>query len=281
MQTVKIVTDSGCDLDSTVAAAHGITIVPLVLNFGKQTYTDDQITREEFWSRMGGPEHPQTSQPSSGAFYSVFKPLVEAGHKVVCLTLTSKHSGTYNSAWAAAQEFGGDVVAFDSQTLSLGLGYMALRAAQAAGEGAEISDIIPLLESIRERLKLFILLDTIENLRRGGRANALMPVLDQVMRALQIKPMLTMVEGELKLFGTPRSFDKGVQRLREAILTRTPAEMLIVVHTRIPEVATSFAHDLAQATGFHEGSILIGEAGPVLATHAGAGVLAAAVVPQE
>lgn len=280
MQTVKIVTDSGSDLDPAIAAANDITIVPLVLNFGKQTYTEDQITREEFWVRMGGPDHPQTSQPSSGAFYAAFKPLVETGHQVICLTLTSKHSGTYNSAWAAAQEFGGNVVAFDSQTLSLGLGYMALRAAQAAREGAKVADIISLLESIRERLKLFILLDSIENLRRGGRANALMPVLDRVMRALQIKPMLTMVEGELKLFSTPRSFEKGVQRLQEAIVAHTPAEMLIVVHTRIPELAASFTHSLGQATGFPEGEILMGEAGPVIATHAGAGVLAAAVVPQ-
>ncbi len=126
MSSIRIVVDNSCDISPSVAKELSITVVPLVVNFGKETYLDTELTREEFWKKASEGCHPQTSQPPVGAFIEAYKPLVEAGHEVICLTITGKHSGTYNSAWVAAQEFEGRVSVVDSLSLSWGLGWQAL-----------------------------------------------------------------------------------------------------------------------------------------------------------
>ena len=279
MPKIAIVTDSGCDLPKALQEQHGIHVVPLVVRFGTEVYLDGPLTLDEFWNKVQrGPSHPETSQPSSGMFEEAFAPLVGQGYRVLCPVITSKHSGTFNSAYAASLSFPGQVAVFDTLSLSLGQGYQAIAAAQAAADGNSLEEIIALLESIRARTHLFIGLDTIEYLRRGGRADQIIPVLERVVRVLKIKPLLELADGQLKLLGAARSHEKSRQRIQEEVIRYGPAEMLIAAHTRCADEVSVFAQALAERLDFPFEQVMIAEAGPALSSHAGPGVMAAAIV---
>jgi DegV family protein with EDD domain len=282
MPKIAVVTDTGADLTPELCAQYGITTVPLVVRFGEEVYLDGQLSVDEFWKKaQQAPPYPQTSQPATGMFEEAFAKLIEQGNHVLCLTITSKHSGTLNSAYAAAQNFPGQVTVFDTLSLSLAQAYQAITAARAAAEGKSIEEILAQLESIRARTHLFILLDTIEYLRRGGRADQIIPVLEQVVRVLRIKPLLELVDGQLKLLGAARSREKGLERIQQEIANHAPAEMLIVVHTRQAEAASGFAHALAERIHFPPEQVMVTETGAALSSHAGPGVIAAAIVQQK
>ena len=256
-----------------------ITVVPLIVRFGPEEYDDGELSVEEFWEKAAGPHHPQTSQPPVGAFEKAFERLTARGKQVLCLTLTKKHSGTFNAAHLAAQRFGEAVEVFDSLSFSLGLGLQALAAAQAARAGRSIEEILALLEGMRTRMRLTIVLDTLENLRRGGRADAFIAIVDRMTQALNIKPVVNVVEGQLRLLGAARSFQGGLKRVLHLVEQLGPLEHLAVVHTRYREKAEQVADWLAERTGFPRGRIWIRETGAVLASHAGAGVLGVLAVP--
>lgn len=282
MSRVAIVTDSACDLSKALQEKHGITVVPLVIRFGQEVYLYGQITLEQYWEKVSEGTHPpETSQPSAGQFEQAFAPLVEKGYHVLCLTVTSKHSGTFNSAYAASQSFPGKVTVFDTLAISLGHGYQVIAAAEAAAAGRSVEDILVMLESIRARTHMVICLDTIEFIRRGGRADKLIPALDRMTRVFKIKVLLHVVAGELKPMGVARSRAKSVLRMKDDIARHGPAEMLIVAHTRLPDEVASLAESLAEQEGFPLHDILVGEVGPALSSHAGPYALAAAIVPRE
>jgi len=281
MPRIAIVTDSGCDLSPALQERYGVHVVPLVVRFGSETFLDGQLTAEEFWDKvLRGTAHPETSQPSAGMFEEAFAACVEQGAQVLCLTITSKHSGTYNSAFAASQSFPGQVTIFDTLSLSLGQGYQAIIAAQAAASGKDLPEILRQLERVRAATHLYIALDTIEYLSRGGRADSIIPTLERVARVLNIKPVLELVDGQLKFLGVDRSHDKSVQRIRQEVARRSPAEMLVVVHTRQSEEASALASKLAADLQFPAEQVLVAEAGPALSSHAGPGVVAAAIAQQ-
>lgn len=279
---VHIVTDSGCDLPTAIIETLKITVVPLIVRFGSEVYQDGQLSREEFWNKAtSAPPYPQTSQPSIGAFEETFERLTADGSSVVCLTITGKHSGTYNTAWAASQRFPGLVHVIDTASLSLGQGLQVLAAARAAAAGRIAEEIVALITDLRQRVKLFILLDTIEYLRRGGRADGLIPILDRMVRALHVKPLLTLVDGRLSPLTLARSHSHGLARLKQEIERLMPVEHLAVVHSRFAEAATDIAQKLAQLTGLSSSDLLVVETGPVLASHAGPKVIGVAAVHGE
>jgi DegV family protein with EDD domain len=279
MPRIAVVTDSGCDLPKSLQDQYNITTVPLIVRFGEEQFLEHELTRERFWEKASqAPPYPATSQPSAGQFEAAFAPLIEGGHHVLCLTITSKHSGTFNSAYVASQTFPDQVTVFDTLSLSLMQGYQAILAAQAAGEGRSLDEILHLLESTRSRTHLFIGLDTIEYLRRGGRADALMPFIERVARVFNIKPILQVIDGELKLLGAPRSTQKAGQRMQQEVAVRAPAEMVSAIHIRANDTVHAFAKALADSVDFPAAQVMIGEAGPVLSCQGGPGVLAAGVV---
>lgn len=281
MNSVRVVTDSAADLPADMAAELEIAVVPLVIRFGTEIYLDGQLSQEEFWQKVEeGSHHPGTSQPSVGAFEEVFARLIEAGHQVLCLALTSKHSGTFSSACVAAQRFGEKVRVMDSLSLSMGQGLQVLAAAQAALQGIKLDEIVKQVEHIRERLRLFILLDTVEYLRRGGRADSLIPLLSRVTEFLKIKPILDIKDGRLNLHTLIRTYERGLNHIKEEVARLKPLESLAVLHIRCEEIAREMAHALAEKLDFPLERILIGEAGPVLAVHGGPHVLGVIVVPQ-
>lgn len=272
-QIVHIVTDSSCDLPSQLVQEFEIEVVPLTVHFGTDTYRDGELSAEEFWEKASGPHHPKTSQPSVGTLEEVFERLVAQGKQVLCLTVTGKHSGTFNAAHLAAQRFGEAVEAFDSLSLSLGLGLQTLAAARAARAGCSMQDILALLKDLGTRMHLTIVLDTLENLRRGGRADGFIAVVGRMTRALNIKLIVNLVEGQLQPLGVARSFTRGLRHVLNLVEQMAPLEHLAVVHTRKRGTAEEMADWLAERTRFPKERIWVRETGAALATHAGPGVI--------
>ena len=280
-ELIRIVTDSSCDLPRRLVERLKIAVVPLIVRFGPEVYTDGGLSVEEFWQKSAGLHYPQTSQPSVGTFERIFERLVVRGKQVLCLTITGKHSGTFNAARLAAQRFGEAVRVFDSWSLSLGLGFQAVAAAQAAQAGRSMHEILARLEDTRARIRVTIVLDTLEYLRRGGRADGFIPIVDRMARALNIKPVINVAEGQLRLLTAARSFQGGLRRVQGLVERLGPLEHLAVVHTRRREVAEELADRLAECIGFARDRIWVLETGAVLASHAGPGVIGVLALPIE
>jgi DegV family protein with EDD domain len=273
--TVRIVTDSTCDLSHAEADSLGIIVVPLSVSFGPEVYYDGQLSHDEYWEKAKGPFWPKTSQPPPGAFEKVFARYVEAGYDVVCVTLLSRYSGAYGTASAAAGRFGGRVSVVDSGSVSTGLAWQAIAAAEAAAQGRGREEIVDHVRDMARRIRFYAMLDTIENVRRGGRLSRLMPIMDRLMRVFDLKMVLVMADGELSLVGAARSYEGAVERVQDDTLARAPLEKIAVFHTRAPERASAFADTLADLTGLDRDQIRVVEGGPVLACHAGPKVLGA------
>ena len=279
MCALRIVVDDGCEVPPELVARYRMEVVPLVVRFGEEVHDDGTITIDEFWSKARTIAHPQTSQPSSGVFQEIFEELVDGGDEVLCITITSKHSGTFNSAWVASQQFPGKVTVFDSLFVSWGSGGLAVKAAEMAEAGEPLPAILERLEVYRDNVQMPILLNTIEYIRRGGRADRLIPMLEKVLQVFNIKPVLTFIDGELKILGTVRSYEKGLCRVLDIMAERAPYETLAVLHTRQLDAALDFADRLAERVDHPRESIYVTEVGPVLATHAGPQVMAAIGLP--
>jgi DegV family protein with EDD domain len=243
------------------------------------TYHDRELSAEIFWEKAAGPFHPQTSQPPVGAFEEVFRRLVAQGNQVLCLTITGKHSGTYNAARLAAQHFGEAATVFDSHSISLGLGMQGLAAAQAVRDGRSMEEVLALLEDLRARTRLLIILDTLEYLKQGGRAAAFIAVASRMTRALNIKVIINVMDGQLRLLGAVRSFESGLRRVSNLVGEMGPLDHLAVVHTRRLPDAEATADRLAERTHVLRENVLVREAGAALAAHAGPGVIGVLAVP--
>jgi len=270
---IRVVTDSGADVPPEVARRLQITVVPMLISFGGETFDDHELTADEFWRRAHGFVPPQTSQPPTGAFIMAFEQLVSQGYDVICITFTSTLSGCYNSAWSAASRFGGHVTVIDSRSISLAAGWQVMRAAELALQGATKAEILAAVESTKERTRVYIQIDSVEFIRRGGRLGALMPTIDRMIRALSIKPILNMGDGQLRLLGAARSTVRGLARIATELATLGSLEMVQVMHIRAEQAANWVAREIATSTRFALERIGIGEAGQVLACHGGEGVV--------
>ena len=278
---IRVVTDSSCDLPRDVMERHGIDVVPLFVHFGDQTFRDGELPSEAYWAKASGPDQARTSQPPVGVFEEHFERLVAGGRRALCLTLTGAHSGTLNAARLAAQRFGEAVRIFDSQSLSLGLGLQVLFAAQAAEAGRSMQEILSQLEDLRSRLHLTIVLDTLDSLRQGGRADAFIAMADRMTQLLNIKAIVNFVEGRVQLLTAARSFRGGLKRILSLVDQLGPLEHLAVVHARRLEGAEQMVDWLAEQTGFGRERIWLRETGPVLASHAGAGAVGVLAIPER
>jgi len=279
MNSVRIVADSGCDLSPALAAQYQITIVPVFVRFGEEMISSDDLTNDEFWQRAKvAAEAPGTSSPAPGTFHRVFQKLVDAGHDVVCLTLPGKHSGTFNAAWLAAEEFGDRVRVVDTGSFSVGMGLQVLAAAREALAGHSAEFVQHAAESLRARTSIVFVLDTLEWVRRGGRLDRIIPMIDRVARTLHVKPVLEMSNGEFHLVGVTRSTRSALQRLEEELRARLPIEAVAAAYTRGCEVASELACRMASMLNLRESDVMIVEAGPAFAAHAGPKAVGAALI---
>lgn len=270
--SIRIVTDSNCDLPQEIIEKHGITVVPMYINIGAMSYLDGvEMSRQEFYEGLADFDaHPMTSVPGPGQFLEVYQQLAaEGASQILSIHIGSSLSAVINSARLAAEEPGTiPVTAFDSGNLTLGTGLQAVMAAEAAAEGRSMAEIVAMLENLRERTYCFAALDTLEFLRRSGRLTRFQSSLGSV---LQLKPILKMHGGEVEMERV-RTRARAIERVIELVEELGPLEELTLVHTHAPDRSEALrrrARDLFPSTG----APMSAEVTPVIGAHIGPGAV--------
>ena len=276
--TVAIVTDTACDLSMDRATTAGVTLVPLIVRFGDvEQKAVVELSVPAFYTRLLAPgsPHPSTAACSPGDFVAAFgKRLSGGADAVVCLTVGSRLSATYKAALIARDLLPtGQVHVVDTETATMCQGLLVLLAAEAAAAGERAEAIVRLLEARRADSRLFVMLDTLEYLRRGGRISAAQAAIGSV---LSVKPIITIADGVVETLDKPRTLGRARARLLEMLAER-PVERLSVVHSMAPGI-DAFRADAVAATGVAAAGVITELIGPSVAPHAGPGAFGASVL---
>jgi len=270
--TVRIVTDSSCDLPQGMADALGIRIVPLSIRFGDTEYIDrTTITATEFWSKCAAsPTLPETAAPSPGQFEETYRSLAaEGATAIVVVSLSSDLSATMQSAELAARAVapGIDVRIVDSRNASMGLGLTVLACAELAATGASADEVVARAQSVIPRTRVFAALDTLDNLKKGGRIGGAKAMLATVM---SIKPLISITNGLVAEAGKQRTRSKALTHLVDILRNQeVPIERLSVLNAQCADVDAF----VAMVKEVYSGEIIIGDIGAVIGTHAGQGTI--------
>ncbi|MCI8468173.1 MAG: DegV family protein [Eggerthellaceae bacterium] len=214
---VRIIVDSGSDMELAYAAEHGVWVIPLKVAFADGEFAQDiDLSREDFYARLvESDDIPSTSQVPPVEFQRAFDSAVAAGDDVVCVCLSSKLSGTYDSACAAAAAHPGRVFVVDSMNATIGERLLAERAIALRDEGLGAQAIAEQLEAERGDICLLGLLDTLEFLKKGGRISSATAAVGGL---LSIKPVVSVVDGEVVMVGKARGSKQGNNLLRQKIV---------------------------------------------------------------
>ena len=213
---VKLVVDSACDLEKAEADARGITLMPLLIRFGEDEYEDGvTLSHREFFEKLiETSELPKTSQINEYRFEEAFKTLTADGSEVVCITISSKLSGTYSSAVKAAKKFGSMVYVVDSLNACIGERILVDYADRLVKAGESAKEIVKKLEESKGKIHLLAVLDTLQYLRKGGRISSVTALAGEM---LSIKPVISVVKGEVKLVGKALGSKKGNNLLNRLV----------------------------------------------------------------
>jgi len=272
IMAVKIVTDSSADLPAELVQELGITVVPLYLRFGEEVYRDRvDINEDEFYERLThDPRHPSTTQPTPQDFVDVYQKLSKEADGIVSIHISGKLSGTCNSALQAKEliEKGCPIEVVDSQTLTMGLGLISIAAAAAAKAGGGLQEVLAEARQAIPNIHLLGLLDTLEYVYRGGRIGKATQLLGSI---LNLKPLLSLQDGETVPAGRARTRFKGMDRLFDFAKNAVNIEDLAVVYNTTPEEAQSLAERIGSI--FAREKIRIARVGPMLGVHMGPGAL--------
>ena len=280
--SVKIVVDSTADLLPQAAAR--VKIIPLTIRFGDREFIDGvTIDSKKFYEMLvENDELPTTSQANPAVFEEAFTEAVEQGHEVVCITCSSKLSGTYQSAVIAAEEFSGKVFVVDSKTIALGSAILTQYALELLDKGFSAEEIAWKLMQKRDKVRLIAMLDTLEYLKKGGRISKTVAFAGGL---LNIKPVICIEDGEIKMLGKARGSKQGnnllVQEIRKAggVDFRKP---LLLGYTGLSD--SLLQKYIADSAALWEGNteqLPVRIVGSVVGTHAGPGAVAVAFFSAE
>ena len=270
--TIRIVTDSASDISLEEAEDLGIEIVPLSVRFGEAEYTDlVDLSVSDFYQKMSESDLlPSTAAPSPGAFEAAFKKCAEAGAEgVICINLSLALSATGQAAQLAADALADTlpVKCIDSKSITCGLGTIIRKAADAAKNGESMDEIISLVENLASRTRIFATLDTLENLKKGGRIGGAKAMLGTM---LQFKPCLDLSSGEVVEAGRQRTRKKSLIWLKEVLEGESEISELSIIHGDAPDVE-EFATLISDIVPKEQ--IRINQLGAVIGTHGGPRVL--------
>ena len=269
--TIRIVTDSASDISLEEAASLNIEVVPLSIRFGESEYIDlIDLSVSDFYARMAESDLlPSTAAPSPGAFEAAFKRCQEAGADgVICINLSLALSATGQAAQLAADAFSEilPVRCIDSKSISSGLGTIIRRAAAAAANGQSMDEIEALVENLAKRTRIFATLDTLDNLKKGGRIGGATAMVGTM---LQFKPCLDLSSGEVVEAGRQRTRKKSLLWLREVLESAGSVEDLCIIHGDAPDVQ-EFEDSISDLV---PDGIRVNQLGAVIGTHGGPRVL--------
>lgn len=266
-QQVKIVTDSTSDIPLDLAARLGIAIVPLSVTVGDKTYRDAyEITPKEFYEKLPGLKTlPTTSQPPIPLFEQAYSEALRDGLNVISIHISSKLSGTFNSASVAAQNFPtGRIKVIDSKLVTAALGLIVIKAAEMAQEGKDMETIEREVYDMIDRTYIFATADTLEYLHKGGRIGGLRSLFGTI---LAVKPIFQVKNGELVPYQNVRTKRKALERIAELTKEMGPIEKLAIAHADSPGEAGELANMVAAAYPLKD--IYESYIGPVVGAHAG------------
>ncbi len=275
---VYIVTDSTCDIPRDLIDQYGITVVPLSIAFGDESFRDGiDLPADDFYARLQSTKAlPTTSQPPPALFQHAYEHLITRG-EVVSIHLSHKFSGTIETARTVAAELAPDkITVVDSGVVSMALGLCVIAAAKKAQAGGTRAECAAAAESVGRRIKLLVAFESLEYLRRGGRIGRASAFVGGL---LKLKPVLTVKDGEAHPVARVRSRQKALDELLTLAITSDRIDDIVVLHTTTPEEAESLAARLRQSCPGVP--LLVGRFGPVLGVHGGPGMLGLAVVESE
>ena len=274
--TVRVVTDSTSDITQAEAQRLGIVVVPLNIHFGAEQLRDGiDIQPAEFFRRLVASKTlPKTSQPSAGVFLEVYQQLAQETDQILSVHISGKLSGTLNSARAARDALGGRarVEVLDSLTVSWPLGLAARMAQEVAAAGKSLEECADAARDAVARTNIVFVLDTLEYLQKGGRIGRARAWIGGV---LNIKPVLTLRDGEIAPLERVRSRTRSEERVFELTSQHKDAERLAVCHSSSPQEADRWAERLR--TAIPGVPVETGWLGPVVGVYAGPNVLGMAV----
>ena len=263
-----IVTDSTSDLPKYLIDQYELEVVPSILILGGQEYADGiGISREDFYRRLPSFQtQPTTAAPSIGDFSTRYESLLTRGcDHIISIHAAGQLTTLINSARQAAKDFQNKITVVDSLSLSLGLGFQVIAAAEAAEEG--LNAALNAIESTRKRLHIFAALDTMENLRRSGRVPGAIAMLGSL---LSIKPLIELTNGEVKAIGAVRTTKQANERMLKFLLEGGALERLAILHTGAEPRAKEFLNTLMQkASQSVPRDILMVNVTTVIGTHVG------------
>lgn len=269
---IRVVTDSASDLSLEMAAGEGIDVVPLTVRFGNDEFVDRRdLSPSQFWDRLSTSSLlPETAAPSPGAFEKVFRAAAEAGTAgIVCVTISSALSATFQAAQLAAQNVSEavPVEVVDSRAVTMAQGNVALTAARVAASGGTLEEVAAAARELVPRTRTFAALDTLENLKKGGRIGSAQALLGSM---LSIKPIIEVADGKVEPESKQRTRARSLRYLADKVRDALPVADVAVMHGAAPDVGILI--DLLAE--FHpRDQILVGDIGAVIGSHAGPGVV--------
>lgn len=243
-QPIAIVTDSTADIPDELLAEYEIHMVNnYVILAGKSLEDRKDISREEFYTALPNlKEFPTTATAPVGIYQELYERLLSQGKEfILSIHTSSRLSGILNAASAAANAFAERVRVIDSLSVSMGLGFQVIAAAEAAREGASVEAILERLAELRKRIKLIAMLDTLEYIHRSGRVSWARARLGEILR---IKPFLEVLNGQVLSLGESRTYQKGFQRLVELLQRFSPFEKIAILHTNAEDRARQLIEEV-------------------------------------
>ena len=269
---IKIVTDSSADLPAPIAQELGISIVPLCVRFGDEIYRERvEISDEEFYQKLlHGAIHPVTIQPNPQDFAEVYQKLSEEADGIVSIHISSKLSGTLNSALLAKNMIASKcpIEVVDSKLITIALELVIIAAAEAAKEGKDLQQVLAVAQETIHNTHALVLLDTLKYLHLGGRIGKAKTLLGSV---LNVKPMITIRDGEVVPAGQARSRAKGIEKLVDFVKNATHIEDLAIAYSTTFDEAQALSQRMAPI--FTKGEVRLARLGTTLGVHTGPGTL--------
>ena len=273
---IKVVTDSVADLPPALASANDITVTPAYVIIGNETFRDGlDISADRFYEQLGTlPRLPTTSQPTVADFQDVYQRLLDEGHQIVSIHVSSRLSGTVNSATQAKAALGNpaEIEIIDSQGASAPQGLAALNAAQWAKEMSDFHELVRRVRAATTRYHCYVLVDTLEYLQKGGRIGKAAAFVGGM---LKVKPIITVRDGEVHPVERPRSRERGKARLIELVRGLAPFYQINVSYSTDRSQALAVRTELADMVAPEH--IVESRFGPVLGTYLGPNALGVAV----
>jgi DegV family protein with EDD domain len=273
---VKVVTDSTADLPDQLVQELGITVVPIYVRFVDKVYRDRvDISEDEFYKRLlHDPVHPNTTQPTPQDFADVYQKLSQEAEGIISIHISSKLSGTYNSALMAKEMIrkGCPLEIIDSQTLSIAMGLIVIQASKMAKSGMSLQQIVDEVGKIIPNVHLLILFDTLKYLAKGGRIGKAKALLGSV---LSVRPLLTVRDGELVPSSQVRTRSKGIDKLFDFVKKAANIQDLAILHSTTPDEAQALVESTSSI--FSKEHTILARVGPALGVHSGPGILAIAL----